>query len=124
MWNFLKYGAKTIFNKTQEDILSAAFVIGSAVPISRVLGLIRYRLLANYFGDEIHLLDSYFAASTLLDAVFETFIFGSVALAFIPVFSKYLSPGKLKYAWTLASTLITCAFLFFIFFAAIFFFFS
>lgn len=124
MWNFLKNGAKTIFSKTQEDILSAAFVIGAAVAISRILGLIRYRLLANYFGDEIQLLDSYFAASTLLDAVFETFIFGSVALAFIPVFSKYIDRDKLKYAWTLASTLITGAFLFFIFFAVIFFFFS
>lgn len=124
MWNILKNGAKTIFNKTQEDILSAAFVIGASVALSRVLGLVRYRLLANYFGEEIQLLDSYFAASTLLDAVFETFIFGSVALAFIPVFSRHLDKDKLKYAWILASTLITVAFLFFLFLAVIFFFFS
>lgn len=124
MWNFLKNRAKTIFNKTQEDILSAAFVIGASVALSRILGLVRYRLLAGYFGDEIQLLDSYFAASTLVDAVFETFIFGSVALAFIPVFSKFVSREKLKYAWILASTLITVAFVFFLFFAIVFFFFS
>ncbi len=124
MWNFLKNRAKTIFNKTQEDILSAAFVIGASVALSRILGLVRYRLLAGYFGDEIQLLDSYFAASTLVDAVFETFIFGSVALAFIPVFSKYISREKLKYAWILASTLITLGFFSFLFFAIIFFFFS
>jgi len=124
MWNFLKNRAKNIFNKTQEDILSAAFVIGASVALSRILGLVRYRLLAGYFGDEIHLLDSYFAASTVVDAVFETFIFGSVALAFIPVFSKYVSRDKLKYAWILASTLITLGFIAFMFFAIIIFFFS
>ncbi len=124
MWNILKNGAKTIFNKTQEDILSAAFVIGAAVALSRVLGLVRYRLLAGNFGTEIQLLDSYFAASTLLDSVFETFIFGSVALAFIPVFSKYVGKNKLKVAWILASTLITIGFLCFLLFALVFFFFS
>src|SRR3989344_4676317 len=124
MWSFLKNGARTIFNRTQNDILSAAFVIGAAVALSRVLGLVRYRLLANYFGDEIQLLDSYFAATTLLDSVFETFIFGSVALAFIPVFSKYIGREKLDYAWKLASTLLTLGFLCFMVFAVIFFFFS
>ncbi len=124
MWNLLKNGAKTFLNKTQEDILSAAFVIGTAVALSRVLGLVRYRLLAANFGNEIQLLDSYFAASTLLDSVFETFIFGSVALAFIPVFSKYVGKNKLKTAWTLASTLMTVGFIFFLLVAVIFFFFS
>lgn len=124
MFNSLKNGAKTIFNRTQNDILSAAFVIGASVALSRVLGLVRYRLLAGYFGDEIQLLDSYFAATTLLDSVFETFIFGSVALAFIPVFSKYLGKEKLKQAWVLASTLMTLGFLFFLLFAVVFFFLS
>ncbi|MEK7581699.1 MAG: lipid II flippase MurJ [Patescibacteria group bacterium] len=124
MWHFLKNGAKTIFNKKQDDILSAAFVIAAAVALSRILGLIRYRLLAGYFGDEIQLLDGYFAATTLLDSIFETFIFGSIALAFIPVFSKYLGKEKLNKAWQLASTLMTMGFLCFMFFAVIFFFFS
>ncbi len=124
MWHFLKNGAKTIFNKTQEDILSAAFVIASSVVIAKTLSLIRYRLLASYFGDELKVLDGYFAATTLMDAVFETFIFGSIALAFIPVFSKYLEKEKVKQAWHLASTMITLSFLFFLVFAVIFFFFS
>ena len=124
MWHFLKNGAKTIFNKTQEDILSAAFVIGASVVIAKVLSLVRYRLLASYFGGELQILDGYFAASTLMDAVFETFIFGSIALAFIPVFSKYLEKEKVKQAWGLASTMITISFLFFLIFAITFFFFS
>jgi len=124
MWYFLKNGAKTIFNKTQEDILSAAFVIGASVVVAKLLSLVRYRLLAAYFGNQLQILDGYFAATTLMDSVFDTFVFGSIALAFIPVFSKYLEKEKLKQAWALASTMITLGFLFFLFFAIIFFFFS
>ncbi len=124
MFHFLKNGAKTIFNKKQSDILSAAFIIASSVALSKALGLIRYRLLAAYFGHELQLLDGYFATTTLLDSVFETFIFGSIGLAFIPVFSKYLGREKLKQAYALASTLMTLGFLCFMFFAIIFLFFS
>ncbi len=124
MWYFLKNGARTIFNKTQDDILSAAFVIGASVVIAKLLSLIRYRLLAAYFGNQIELLDGYFATTTLMDSVFDTFIFGSIALAFIPVFSKYLEKEKVKQAWALASTMITIGFIFFLFFAVVFFFFS
>ncbi len=123
MWDFFKNGAKSLFNKTQNDILSAAFVIGASVAVSRILGIVRIRLLTSYFGNQIQLLDGYFAATTLTDAVFETFIFGSIALAFIPVFSKHLGK-KLDVAWSLASTLMTLSFLCFLFFAVIFFFFS
>ncbi len=124
MWYFLKNGAKTIFNKTQEDILSAAFIIGASVVAAKLLSLVRYRLLAAYFGNQLPLLDGYFAATTLIDSVFNTFIFGSIALAFIPVFSKYLEKEKVKQAWALASTMITIGFIFFVFFAIVFLFFS
>src|SRR3990167_1050439 len=106
MFSILKNGAH-IFKRKQEDILSAAFVIGASVAISRILGLIRYRLLASHFGDEIHLLDSYIAASILPDAIFEVLIFGTIALAFIPIFSQYLSRDKLEKAWQLSSTMIS-----------------
>jgi len=88
MLNFFKHSAQ-IFNRKQEDILSAAFLIALAVGISRILGLIRYRLLASYFGENIKLLDSFIAASILPDAIFEVLIFGTIALAFIPIFSQY-----------------------------------
>ena len=115
MLAFIKNGA-SIFRKKQEDILSAAFVIAFSVALSRILGLIRYRLLAAYFGDNIHLLDSFIAASILPDAIFEALIFGAIALAFIPVFSQYLSKEKLQKAWALSSTMITLGILVFFFF--------
>ena len=118
MLYFLKNSAN-LFKKKQEDILSAAFVIAFSVAISRLLGLIRYRLLASYFGHDIKLLDSYIAASVLPDAIFEVLIFGTIALAFIPVFSQYLSQDKLQKAWDLTSKMITLAILIFVLFTAI-----
>lgn len=106
MLYIFKNGA-SFFKKRQEDILSAAFVIILSVAASRILGLIRYRLLASYFGDNIHLLDSFIAASIIPDAIFEVLIFGTIALAFIPVFSKYLSKDKLEKAWIFSSTMIS-----------------
>lgn len=118
MLYFLRNGA-SLFKKKQEDILSAAFVIFFAVALSRILGLIRYRLLASYFGDNIELLDSFIAASVLPDAIFEVLIFGTIALAFIPIFSQYLSRDKLERAWELSSKMITLGLLVFFIFTII-----
>ncbi|MBI2012359.1 murein biosynthesis integral membrane protein MurJ, partial [Candidatus Curtissbacteria bacterium] len=97
----------------------AAFVIATSVAISRILGLVRYRLLASYFGDDIKLLDSFIAASILPEAIFEVLIFGTIALAFIPVFSQYLSRDKLEKAWNLSSTMISWAIVIFIVFTIV-----
>lgn len=103
-----------IFKKKQEDILSAAFIIAFSVALSRILGLVRYRLLAEHFGQNIKLLDSFIAAAILPDAIFEVFIFGAIALAFIPVFSQYVSKDKQEKAWELASSMITIGILLFV----------
>lgn len=118
MFSILKNGA-SVFKKRQEDILSAAFVIGASVAVSRLLGLIRYRLLASHFGHDIKLLDSFIAASVLPDAIFEVLIFGTIALAFIPVFSQYLDRAKLERAWKLSSTMITLGLLIFFVFTVL-----
>lgn len=118
MLAFLKNGAN-IFKRRQEDILSAAFIIAFSVAVSRILGLVRYRLLASYFGDDIKLLDSFIAAAILPDAIFEVLIFGTIALAFIPVFSQYLSRDKLQKAWEFSSKMITFGLLIFVVFTII-----
>lgn len=118
MLAILKNGT-SIFKKKQEDILSAAFIIAFSVALSRILGLVRYRLLASHFGNDIKLLDSFIAASILPDAIFEVLIFGAIALAFIPVFSQYISRDKLQKAWELSSSMITLGILIFVVFAIV-----
>src|SRR3989344_5341816 len=123
MLYFLKNGAG-LFKKKQEDILSAAFVIAFSVALSKILGLVRLRLLASSFGDDIHLLDSLIAAQSLPDAIFEVFIFGSIALAFIPVLSQYIAHDKLDKAWELSNKMITLGLVVFLVFLLIIFLFA
>lgn len=121
MIHFFKNGA-SFLKKRQEDVLSAAFIIAVSVALSRLLGLVRYRLLASYFGHDLKLLDSYIAASILPDAIFEVLIFGAIGLAFIPVFSQYLTEEKLQRAWKFASVIISIGLLTFAVFALLIFF--
>jgi len=106
MFHFLRRGA-SLLKKKQEDILSGAFVIAVSVSLSMILGLVKWRLLAVFFGQKIAQLDSFIVASKLIDSVFEVIIFGSIAVSFIPVFSKYLSKEKIAKSWDFAATMIT-----------------
>lgn len=97
----------SLFRQKQENILSAATIIAISVALSRLLGLVRYRLLASHFGADVKLLDSFIAASILPDAIFEVLIFGAIALAFIPIFSEHIAREKLEKAWELTSSVIS-----------------
>ena len=99
--NFLNTKSKTIF--------SAASILAIAYLASRVLGLIRDRLLAGRFGagDE---LDIYYAAFRLPDLVFSILIMGAISSAFIPVFAQHFRKNK-KEAWQLVSGVLNLAFL-------------
>lgn len=104
--NFLKNG-RNLFIKKQSNILSAAVVLMIAVAASRVLGLVRDRLLAGtYFipGYQWQL-DVYFAAFRLPDMLFQLLVLGALSAAFIPVFSKLLVADE-KQAWRTVSTVI------------------
>lgn len=91
-----------IFNP-QSSVLSAATLIMVMIVMSRILGLVRQRVLAHFF--EPSELSLFFAAFRLPDTIFEVLVFGTFASAFIPVFSKALkdqgdsSSGK---AWQIA----------------------
>jgi len=102
------------FSKKQTSIRSAATVLMSMVFISRVLGLIRDRLLASRFDPEI--LGVYFAAFRIPNLVFELLVMGTLTAAFIPVFTKYITDNKEDDAWHISSTLIhACTILFALF---------
>lgn len=101
---------KKIINSQQNNVLSAASLIMVMIVASRVLGLIRQRVLANYFapGD----LSLFFAAFRLPDTIFEVLVFGTFSSAFIPVFTKALKNGE-KRAWEIAGRVVTIGLLIF-----------
>jgi len=104
--NIWKRNAASIFSKSQQTILSAATIIMVSVAASRLLGLVRLRLLAYYFGSQIQTLDAFIAANVLPEAIFEVLIFGAVSVAFIPVFTSYLAKNEKKAAWDLAGSVL------------------
>ncbi len=92
------------FNK-QQTLGVAAFLISLSYLLSRVLGLVRDRLLASNFGIG-PATDAYTAAFRIPDLLFTLLVSGAFAVAFIPVFVGYLEKEKQKEAWEVANIIV------------------
>lgn len=102
--NDLLSRGKKILNSQQNTVLSAATLIMIMIVASRILGLVRQRVLANYFAPDS--LSLFFAAFRLPDSIFEVLVFGTFSSAFIPVFTRALKGGE-KRAWEIAGRVVT-----------------
>jgi len=96
--------SRILLEKESSSILSAAVVIMGATFLSALLGLIRTRLLIQYFYADKAIVDVFWAAFRLPDLIFQVVVVGALSSAFIPVFSRYL--GKKSEANTIACSLI------------------
>lgn len=111
------------FMQKNTHILSAATIIMIMALASRVLGLVRERLLITHFGVSVEH-DVYKAAFLIPDTIFELLVFGAISVSFIPVFTHMLEDRDKGRAFRLASSVINIAFLLFcligliVFFAA------
>ncbi len=77
----------------QTSILSGAAIIATTLMFSKVLGLIRDRLLAHVFSPDK--IDIFWAAFRLPDLIFQIVILGALSVAFIPVFTEsFENKGK------------------------------
>ncbi len=95
----------SIFLRKQRSVGSAALVLVIMVLASRLLGLLRDRMLAARFTPEE--LGVYFAAFRIPNFLFELLVMGALTSAFIPVFTKYLAQDHEDEAHRMASILIT-----------------
>lgn len=102
--------SSNFFTRRQTTILSAAVIIMVMIAASRILGLVRNRVLAHFFSVET--LSIYFAAFRLPETIFEVLVFGSLSSAFIPTFTGYFGKGK-KEAWYVASAALNITLLLF-----------
>jgi len=89
----------------QRTLGAAAFLISVSYLLSRVLGLVRDRLLASNFGIGAQT-DAYTAAFRIPDLLFTLLVSGAFAVAFIPVFVGYLEKDNEKEAWKVANILL------------------
>lgn len=87
------------------SINAAALIIGAASLLSRVLGLLRDRLLAAHFGASREL-DVYYAAFRVPDFLFTLLLLGAASVAIIPIFSELRSRGE-EEARSLIDDLVT-----------------
>lgn len=84
----------------------AAFVIASAGVASRLLGLLRDRLLASKFGAG-DVLDTYYAAFRIPDFVYGLLIAGALSAAFVPIFTETLVKGDRRRSWEFVSDFLS-----------------
>ena len=131
---FIKNGRK-LLSRRETNILSAASFIMITIAASRVLGLVRDRLLASFFGAGSKL-GVFWAAVEIPDTLF--YILGSAVFSasFIPVFTQYLSQGNgegpkvlrssevSKGGWEMAGSVLNFSLLLFLFLAGLIFIFS
>lgn len=95
------------FHARSRTIISAAFLLAFAALASRILGLLRDRILAGKFGagDE---LDIYFAAFRVPDLLYNIVIAGAISSAFVPIFISLYSKNKNE-AWRAANNFLNIA---------------
>lgn len=96
----------------QTSILSAASIIMTTMMLSKILGLIRDRLLAHVFLPEK--IDIFWAAFRLPDLIFQIIILGALSVAFIPVFTEHLENKGKDDAFEMARAVLNVSLLIFI----------
>jgi len=95
---------KRILKSEQKTIGKATAVIAIFIMLSRLLGLLRDRLLASTFGASVDL-DIYFAAFKIPDLIYSMILAGGVLVALLPLFSDYYAKNK-EDAWKLINCII------------------
>lgn len=93
-----------MLNRQSHTITGAAIIIGAASFVSRIIGMIRDRLFAHYFGAG-DIMDAYYAAFKIPDVVYNLLIVGALSAGFIPVFIELLTKDE-KEAWRVTNAVI------------------
>lgn len=102
-----KFVKNKILNESPvQSVAAAAFIISLAGLASRLLGLLRDRILAGQFGAG-DTLDAYYAAFRVPDLIYNLMIVGALSAAFIPVFTELVAKEKEDEAWKLSSGILS-----------------
>ncbi len=111
----------SLLYRRQTSILSAASVIAAMVLLSRLLGLVKYRLLlTSRFGFTPSDVGVFLTAFKLPNFLFDLIVMGALTTAFIPVFTSFLARGKKEEADTVASTVLNISIIVFLFLSILF----
>lgn len=95
-----------IIGSEEKKVSRAAGIVGFYTFLSRILGLFRDIVLANFFGSGM-VADAFFVAFRIPNLLRRLFAEGSLTIAFIPVFTEYLTKKTKKEAFELARVVLT-----------------
>src|SRR5580765_189315 len=106
---FAQVGASTVETrqlaqpaKAQPSTGRSAFFVGAGILISRLVGLVRQRIFAHYFGSSA-VGDAFSAAFRIPNFLQNVFGEGALSASFIPVYAKLLAQGDEKEATRVAN---------------------
>ncbi len=106
---------KRLLTAPFQSITGAALLLGAASFLSRIVGLLRDRILAHQFGAGVEL-DIYTAAFRVPDFLYNIIIVGALSAGFIPIFleifeNRNLPAGRQEEkAWKFTSTILNITF--------------
>ncbi len=89
----------------QTSVARSAGIVSIAVMFSRVLGLVREMIFANFFGAGF-LMDAYIVAFRIPNVLRDLFAEGALSAAFVKVFTDYQVKRGEPTAWRLASLVL------------------
>ncbi len=95
-----------ISKSDKEQVSQAAGIVGFYTLLSRILGLVRDMVVARSFGSGMAA-DAFFVAFRIPNLLRRLFAEGSLTIAFIPVFTEYLTKKSREDAFQLARTVLT-----------------
>ena len=113
---------KKILSRKIDSITIAATLVAFSSLLSRLLGILRDRILAGEFGAG-NILDVYYAAFRVPDLIFNLIVLGALSAGFIPVFTCLIKDFKCERtdgspnqkAWDLANNILNTLMIFLIF---------
>ncbi len=95
---------KKIFSSKIHSITGAAILVGVTSLVSRIIGMLRDRLFAHYYGAG-EVMDAYYAAFKIPDLVYNLLIIGALSAGFIPVFIEVMKRNK-EESWRVVNSII------------------
>lgn len=102
----LESGAKQEPARTEVSTGRSAFFVGAGILISRIVGLIRQRIFAHYFGSSAEG-DAFSAAFRIPNFLQNVFGEGALSASFIPVYAKLLAQDDEKEAARVANAIFS-----------------
>ena len=99
--------APSVERGERESTARSAFMVGAGILISRIIGVIRQRVFAYYFGSHSVAADAFTAAFRIPNFLQNVFGEGALSASFIPVYANLLARKDEKEASRVASAVLS-----------------